>query len=115
MNKGFWPLSGCGATGVGVTLRLNEGGVGHGRKRGGEPEELSVSGKAMLTLLAHGLLLVGVKLRLADEVEDEALGEGGERGQSQERSSRKLETDIVWWRKGCFAAEFGGEVDQPGR
>lgn len=100
INKGLAPLSGCGATGVaqrlvvGVTLQLIEGGVGQGRKRGGEPEELSVSGDAMLTLLAHGLLLVGVMLRLADD-EEEALGDGGERGQSHWRSLRKFETDIV--------------------
>lgn len=100
INKGFWPLRGCGATGVaqrlvvGVTLRLKDGGVGQGRKPGGEPDELSVSGDTTLTLLAHGLLLVGVMLRLAED-EEEALGEGGERGQSQVRSSRKFETDIV--------------------
>lgn len=81
---------------VGVTLQLRDGGVGHGRILGaGEPAELTLSGKTTLTLLAHGLLLVGVMLRLAED-EEEALGEGGDRaGQSHGRSSRKFETDIV--------------------
>lgn len=126
MKFGLAPLRGWGAAGgvgvgqrlvEGVTLRLSEGGVGHGRIGGGELTDEGEAGKLRETLLAQGLrlLVVGVMDRLAEEEDEAVLGEGVERGQSQARSSWKLATDMVWWRKGCLFVELFGEVDQPGR